>query len=827
MSEGAAGAFVNGFVDDRQLVLLHRRADGMLMRRAVPADWASFYRADEKFEPHRAELARSPYVRRIVREGDWWRVSWVDHWVRQKAVQEDSPIERSGCRAHEGDVNPVARYFADTGAAVAKPLRCYLDIESDSRVPPRYHAEGRARILSWVLVRPDLTDVVGVLEADTDAAERKLLEDLLDAMAAFDQVSAWNGDEFDFPALLSRIKARGVLDVGRARDWRRWVRIDQMVCFERMNRNASESGEEKSSLALGRVCQKLLGEGKDDFDASKTYQEWAAGGDRRDRMVRYMRKDGALLARLERKTGYLDVHQAVSEVCRVFPNTAALHPTRFVDGYMLRVAVERGIHFGTRRFGQDDDEERPAQFSGAWCMEPKTRGFAENVHVCDFKSLYPSIILTFNMSPDTKDPRCPVNGPVPPGTCRTPQNRKGFRTDREGILPGALRELMRMRDVYKKRKKELPPNTPEWVDADRLSMGYKVAANSFYGVMGSPFSRFFDRDIAEGVTTTGVWLLQRVIGLAETPAWGFRCIYGDTDSAFIVGAQKSDAEKLRFADFVRACNEDLFPLLMRELGCATNSISLDYEKAFERIVFSSKKRYAARWWHYGGKEATPETKPEVVGLEWMRGDANKVARDFQWDVVELAAGPSREAALDLGLYVEVCSRYRRKVLEGELSADEVSQSKALGKDVDDYEVKKKKDGTDAAVQPHVSVARLLIERGEHVTPGTRVAYVIADGSKERTNSLVCIPAADYDGTNADRHYLWEHMVWPPVGRLLQACFPDHDWKAWERTRPRRDQKASENQGKLAIDAVVSVPRAPSRPGKQPNPQQGDLFRKDP
>lgn len=813
-------AFVNAFVDERELVLLYRReSDGRLMQRRSPADWASFYEATEKFEEQRRDLAKSAFVRRITREGNWYRVSWVDRWVRKKAVSEDSPLERAGCRAHEGDVDPVARYFADTGARIAKPRRVFLDIETDSRVPPRLAAEGKARVLMWALTRPDETSITGVLEEDTDAAEKVLLDALAKAMEEFDQVAAWNGDEFDFTALVERMKQRRV-----SVDWRRWVTIDQMVAFERMNMNASESGEEKVSLALGKVCQRLLGEGKDEFNAAHAYQEWAAGGERRATMVRYMIKDTVLQARLDKKTGYLDIHQAVSEVCRVFPNTHALHPTRFVDGYMLRLAVERGIHFGTRRF-DSGGEEKTEQFSGAWCMEPKAKGFVENVHVCDFKSLYPSIILTWNMSPDTKVWTCPVNGPIPPGVCRTPSNRKGFRTDAEGILPGALRELMRMRDVYKKRKKELPPNTPEWVDADRLSMGYKVAANSFYGVMGSPFSRFFDRDIAEGVTTTGVWLLQKVIAQAETPAWALRCIYGDTDSGFIAGKAKSVEEKERFADFVKSCNEDLFPTLTRDHGCVTNVIVLDYEKAFERMVFTSKKRYVGRFWHYGGKDATPETKPEVVGLEWMRGDANRMATSFQYEVIQLIAGPSREASLDVGLYVAACDRWRTKVFDTELTVDEVSQAKGLGKDVDDYEVKKKKDGTDSAVQPHVSVAKMLIARGEHVTPGNKIAYVIVDGSKEKTNSLVCVPAADYDGTNVDRHYLWEHMVWPPVGRLLEACFPDHDWSSWERSLPPKNRKVAPGQTSLSLDVAVTVPRAPSRRKKPEPPDQGGLFGK--
>jgi len=402
--------YINAFVEGDRLVLLYRNpATGVLMQRRVPAEFSSFYWRDA-IAQHLKELGQNRFVRGFTEEGDWVRVRWSDYWVRKKALSSESPLTKAGVVAFEGDVDPVRRYLADTGAHIAKPRRAYVDFETDSRVSPRKAAEGEARILSWVVMRDDESYDIGCLEQDSDADERELIEALFESLEDVDQVVAWNGDSFDFCLLPVRIERSHA----NVKDLRRWLWLDQMVLFERMNRNAAESGDEKQSLKLNVVCEAMIGEGKHDFDARRTYEYWAAGGEKRELMLSYMVQDARLQVRLERKVGHIDLHQTISEVCSVFPDSRGMNPTVFVDGFMLKMAVERRTHWPTKRF----DQEEGQQFAGAWVIEPKARGFCENVHVCDFKSLYPSIIITWNMSPETKAKDCPVNGPIPVNTCR-------------------------------------------------------------------------------------------------------------------------------------------------------------------------------------------------------------------------------------------------------------------------------------------------------------------------------------------------------------------------------------------------------------------------
>src|SRR5882724_1793333 len=144
-------SFLNGFIDGDGLVLLYRNDAGQVMQRRVPAEWSTFYDRD-RVQDQLRDLSQNRFCRGYVEEGKFVRVRWSDRWVRQKACSHDSPFAERGITTYEGDVDPVRRYLADTGAGIAKPRRCYIDFETDSRVGPRRASEGEARILSWVVV---------------------------------------------------------------------------------------------------------------------------------------------------------------------------------------------------------------------------------------------------------------------------------------------------------------------------------------------------------------------------------------------------------------------------------------------------------------------------------------------------------------------------------------------------------------------------------------------------------------------------------------------------------------------------------------------------
>jgi len=826
--------YVNAYWQGNVLVLVERptgpRSLPKLSRKA--AEHACFLKADTSPELLR-ELRGSSHVLGIAREDDWLRVRWRDREFAQRGC-EWLQKERA-TPTFEGDVTPVQRWLADEKPKIAKPRAVYLDIETDSRVTFAKAIAGDARVLCWSLVDAETgAEFCAVLEADTDAAERDLLQALWDTLLAYDQVIAWNGDAFDFPIILARSKKREC----RA-SVRRLLLLDHLNLFQRMNMMAAESGEEKQSFKLEAIAQAVLGEGKDDFDASKTWESWAAGGAERDRMARYCMKDTVLLRKIEVATGYVALLQTLCEACGCFPDSRSINPLTYVEGFMLRLGVERKHRFPTRLHFHGPDDKRE-KFKGAMVIEPRVRGIAKNVHVADFASLYPSIILTWNLSPETyrsdivlvERPEArpaylshvPLKRfPIPPGHCVVPLVERAFVTEPLGILVVALEEMLRLRKYWNDLKASLPPGTPEWVEADRRSTAYKIAANSFYGVVGAIFSRLFAADVAESIPRAGVWLLTKTVEAAELEK--FNVIYGDTDSFYAMGTNQAE-----FGAFVKRCNAELYPRLVAQQGCTRNVIKLAYEKAYERVVFLTAKRYVARIAHYKGSLPNQDTKPEVKGIEYKRGDAARLARDLQAKVIDrlLGGGILRQRVPDdqceerPEAFFELIEEALEYVLRGELKLADVMQSKRLSQPLGSYARKLKKDGTQAAQPPHVVIAHELKKRGRHVGEGVKVEFFCVDGHASPKRYA---PAEDWAG-ECDRHDLWESVVYPATQRLLEAAFPVGDWRRWESTRPKAApsrQKAAgrataAGTGERSPESRNEPSGAPARRKRQPEPE---------
>lgn len=279
--------------------------------------------------------------------------------------------------------------------------------------------------------------------------------------------------------------------------------------------------------------------------------------------------------------------------------------------------------------------------------------------------------------------------------------------------------------------------------------------------------------MAESVTQCGAWLILETMKAAEN--WGMSVVYGDTDSVFIEGAPKE-----RFEEFVEWCNTELYPRILAEVGCVENHINLAYEKEFERIVFTSAKRYCGSYAHYKGAAATGDSKPEIKGLEYKRGDSIRLTRRLQEEVVNMIVGFQQEPAEDPAQYEALLDQWVTRVLDDDLALEEVVISKRMGKPLDGYARKRKLDGTWARQLPHVEMARILEARGRDVSEGSKIEYVIIDGS---TKPVTVMPAEDWTG-KCDRYAIWDSQVSAPTLRVLKAAFPTHDWGRWTRTRPK-------------------------------------------
>jgi len=846
---------VSGWSDDKDVYLVHRDGESVTYRR-VPARWSCWLRglsAEDK-----RVLQRNPLVSGLAEEGRLTRLEFRNRWDRRSVVYHltehirglsiADALSRTSTGTFEaaileGDVNPLRRLLSDLPALqIGTPRLVWLDLEVDSRKTFEEMRNGKARVLCWTACDVDERVVgEGMLEHDSDAAEKDLLGKLYDVIAGFDVVLSWNGDAFDFDVLRERTKKLRVrhLATGRPPVLHRWCFLDHMLVFQKYNQ-AHESGEERTSFALNAIAEHVVGEGKSDFDARHTWEAWAAGGEQREKLGRYCRQDTRLMPRIEAKTGFVALHVAVCQVTRCFPDSFSLRATAQGDGFLLALGGQRGFRFPTRRFAEEGEEEHDP-FLGAYVMEPKRLGIIDDVHVGDFAGLYPSIMRSWNMSPDTLVDHRDTSVP----RCKLPHEETYFRTDRRGIFPEALDTLVAERARYTKRADDAEPGSPEWDRFKRLSGAYKIIANSFYGIIGSPFSRYFDRTIAQGVTQTGAWLIKKVAH--ESTLAGVDPFYGDTDSVVVTGS----------ADVFRGVVDRLnaaWPDILRELGCTESYVKLEFEKSFRRMVLVSAKRYAGRYLTHKGKPAPIDMKPEIKGLEFKRGDTLRLAREMQREAIEKMLDVSREPPTYAEMR-ELVARWRARVLDGDIALADVTLSQSVRR-LSDYverytatrctnSVGKKKCGYEfgdrevrrpekvrgkppvelkdvvekcprcsaprkVATQPaHVRVARLLAERGELVVEGTRIEYLVVGRPEgdEDDGKLVAVPAHDPGAfERIDRDYYWMSRVLPPTARLLAAVFPGVVWEETPATRNKeRKAAAAAEKARKRAGAVDDLP----------------------
>lgn len=794
--------------------------------RRVPAKWSAFFTGLE--DDDRLALQRTREVKGLSVRGRYTRVDFVNKWERKNLVyrlsQHIDGIRAAGATGagiFEADVNPLRRFLSDHAAIniSTAPKLGWFDLETDSRSSFVDAVEfGRTRILCWALTTLDDTGqsrrvAEGLLEQNTDLAEKKLIEDFLQAAKQFDVLLAWSGDGFDFPVLELRASALRVKMNGMPIEWGRWSFLDCMEVFKKYNAHVGDSGEEKTSFKLNSIAQAILGEGKTDFDASRTWEAWSAGGESRRKLLDYNIQDTMLMPQIEAKTGYIALHIAVCAVTRCFPDSRSLMASQQGDGFLLRLGDLYGHRWPTKRHVDEDVGKYP----GAYVMEPTRTGLIENVHVADFASLYPSIIRSWNISPETilyKLQDDPLEG-----SCKLPySDLVRFSKEERGMFPRALDELVMRRSEYSNKQDAAEPGSPEWERYKRLSGAYKIVANSFYGIMGSAFTRFFSAPCAEAVTQTGAWLVKRVA--AASGQGGLEAFYGDTDSVFVAG------DSTAFTQVVADLNATWKPILS-ELGCETCHVKLEFEKSFSRIVLVTAKRYIGRFSVYKGKPVNA-VKIEVKGLEYKRGDTMRLTRKMQRELIDLLMAditPTLETCLE---FVE---GWKQRILTGDLSIEDIVLSKSV-KSLDEYverfttarcgglgDGKKKikclhvygsatmlpdspkrcpKCGAERKILPqpvHVRVAKLLMARGEEMRSGTRVDYLIVSDEGVRIDA---VPAWDEGAlAKVNRDLYWNKYIYPPTARVLESAFPTMQWveTTGQRKRRRLDKAIAENKGK--------------------------------
>ncbi len=353
---------------------------------------------------------------------------------------------------------------------------------------------------------------------------------------------------------------------------------------------------------LETVAQELLGEGKTITPGQDKMAEIdRMFKDDKQSLAVYNLQDAVLVSKIFEKTGLVELAMKRTLLSGLLMDQIGMSAAAFDHFYLPRLHRKGYVAPNT------DDMIKLEQSAGGYVISPRP-GIYNHVLVLDFKSLYPTIIQTFKIDPLSR--LCAEVNPL-----TTPRGYPFSRT--EHILPGFIDELMKQRA---KAKKENDPH---------LSQAIKILMNSFYGVMGSPVSRFYHPDLPTAVTSTGQWLLVQSRDYLERK--GLEVLYGDTDSLFVRFEEDGSlTPEARGEALARELNKYWQNRLETEFSLKS-CLEIEFESYFWKFLLpmarnkegGAKKRYAGMLLQNGKKSL------HFTGMEFVRSDWTRLAKDFQ------------------------------------------------------------------------------------------------------------------------------------------------------------------------------------------------------
>jgi DNA polymerase-2 len=360
-----------------------------------------------------------------------------------------------------------------------------------------------------------------------------------------------------------------------------------------------------------------------------------------------------------------------------------------LDSLYLRELYERRIVAPSSFSGESTE-----RIKGGFVMQSKP-GIYEGIIVLDFKSLYPSIMRTFNIDPLSFVPESnykKLSNKEKESLIESP-NKAHFK-NQDGILPIILERLWKQRDLAKKQKDQA------------TSLAIKITMNSMFGVLANPTCRFYSMEMANAITHFGQFLNKLTAKKIEEK--GYEVIYGDTDSIFVNLKTTNLKQAEKIGKELESYTNAFYNKYVQQYN-RPNYLEIEFEKAFKKFLMpkvrgqqkGAKKRYAGLVEKNGKEEIT------FTGLEFVRRDWTEVSKKFQ---MELLNNIFHDKPID-----DYVKNFVEDLRKGKMD-DLLIYKKAIRKGVSEYT---------KTTPPHIKAARKLGR--EH--PGI-IEYVITINGPE-------------------------------------------------------------------------------------------------
>ncbi len=513
-------------------------------------------------------------------------------------------------------------------------------------------------------------------------------------------VTGWNSELYDMPYLVRRIDRilgeklmkrlspwglvteRETIVMGRKQisyDVGGITQLDYLNLYKKFTYKAQES------YRLDYIASVELGQKKLDHSEFDTFKDFYTKG--WQKFVEYNIIDVELVDRMEDKMKLIELAITMAYDAKVNYNDV-FYQVRMWDAIIYNYLKKRNIVIPPK-----ERSDKDAKYAGAYVKEP-IPGKYDWVVSFDLNSLYPHLIMQYNISPETlRETRHPsvtvdkiLNEELTfelykdSAVCA---NGAMYRKDVRGFLPELMEKIYKDRTIYKKKMliaKQDYEKTPtkalekEIARCNNIQMARKIQLNSAYGAIGNQYFRYYKLVNAEAITLSGQvsirWIENKMNGflnkILQTEKVDY-VIASDTDSIYLnMGplvdkflSRKSD-DKTKVVQLLdKICEDKLEPFIEQSYTELADYVSayeqkmiMKRENISERGIWTAKKRYILNVWNSEGVQYS-EPKLKMMGIEAVKSSTPAPCRQMIKDGLKLMMSGTEEEVID---FIDNCRK---------------------------------------------------------------------------------------------------------------------------------------------------------------------------
>ena len=525
-----------------------------------------------------------------------------------------------------------------------------------------------------------------------------------------DVITGWNIQLYDIPyickrlrrvhgeKLMKRMSPWGLVSEGEVHIMGRThttfdvggvTQLDYLDLYKKFTYKAQES------YRLDYIAKVELGQKKLDHSEFDTFKDFYTKG--WQKFIEYNIIDVELVDRLEDKMKLIELALTMAYDAKVNYNDV-FYQVRMWDTIIYNYLKKRNIVIPPK-----NRSSKSEKYAGAYVKEPKP-GRYDWVVSFDLNSLYPHLIMQYNISPETiRETRHPsasveriLNEEITDfnseyATCA---NGAQYRKDVRGFLPELMDKMYGDRVVFKKKmiqakkdyeKKPSVALTKEISRCNNIQMAKKISLNSAYGAIGNQYFRYYKLANAEAITLSGQvsirWIEnkmnQKMNKILKTEDVDY-VIASDTDSIYLhvgplveavyEGREKTNEGVVGFLN--KVCETEFEPFIESSYEALAKYVNAYDQKMFmkreniaDRGIWTAKKRYILNVWDSEGVRYE-EPKLKMMGIEAVKSSTPAPCRTMIKDALKIMMNGTEDEVID---FIEKCRKDFKKLPPEEIA----------------------------------------------------------------------------------------------------------------------------------------------------------------